>query len=413
MPDDENATEVSIASAYCVVYELIDSEWKVAGEGWSQVHLYKDKNDGSQRIVGWTVLDLVVVINCNVTSTCKYKKKSDDFHKFTDEEGTVWGFGFYKKEESFAESENFMKMVKAAILPLRQASKASKASKVSKAGKEQESGDGREKVMGAPEHGDNLYRNEMIPLGKLAIQPPKTGRDESKQPPAVPKGKKGKSITDPYGIVHTQHVKYDKNTKTYQGLPPEWQSVLNKQFGVDPKDLDSVDCGYKSKIPQVLVRMKDYLFEHGGLEMEGVFRIAPDAEEGAYVKQQMNENKFESCDDVHVISNLIKVWYRDLPDPVLDGVNEAAVKECETAEDAKAIMATIPEPKLSLFLFLLDMCSTVSAQSKINKMSEQNLGIVIGPNLFTPSAVDPMASLLYSQKVAAFMRRAIQSRAKS
>ncbi len=46
-----------------------------------------------------------MVCNCNVTATCKYKKKSTDFHKFTDEDENVLGFGFYKKEESIEESE--------------------------------------------------------------------------------------------------------------------------------------------------------------------------------------------------------------------------------------------------------------------------------------------------------------------
>ena len=41
-------------------------------------------------------------------------------------------------------------------------------------------------------------------------------------------------------------------------------------------------------------------------------------------------------------------------------------------------------------------------------MTPQNLAIVIGPNLFTtPANADPMASLVFSQKVAQFMQQAI------
>jgi len=49
-----------------------------------------------------------VVINCNVVSSCKYKKKSPDFHKFQDESGTVFGFGFYKREESLVEADRLV-----------------------------------------------------------------------------------------------------------------------------------------------------------------------------------------------------------------------------------------------------------------------------------------------------------------
>jgi len=78
------------------------------------------------------IIYLQVVINCNVTSVCVYKKKSPDFHKFIDEgqlvnemfvfndlkhatflsfllENKTYGFGFYKKEESYQESEKFVR----------------------------------------------------------------------------------------------------------------------------------------------------------------------------------------------------------------------------------------------------------------------------------------------------------------
>jgi len=46
-----------------------------------------------------------VVLNANVSGMCKYKRKTADFHKFTDENAVVWGFGFYSKGESAAEAE--------------------------------------------------------------------------------------------------------------------------------------------------------------------------------------------------------------------------------------------------------------------------------------------------------------------
>jgi hypothetical protein len=34
----DDASEVSVANAYCVVYKLDKGEWVVTGEGWAQVH---------------------------------------------------------------------------------------------------------------------------------------------------------------------------------------------------------------------------------------------------------------------------------------------------------------------------------------------------------------------------------------
>ena len=44
-----------------------------------------------------------------------------------------------------------------------------------------------------------------------------------------------------------------------------------------------------------------------------------------FVKQQLNENSFEQCSDINCISNLIKVWFRDLPRHLLDSTNKEQV----------------------------------------------------------------------------------------
>jgi len=74
-----------------VVYRLVALEWQVTGAGWSQVQVFRDSGDGSHRLVGWTVEDGLLTVNSNITADCIYKRKSDDFHKMTDEEGQQWG----------------------------------------------------------------------------------------------------------------------------------------------------------------------------------------------------------------------------------------------------------------------------------------------------------------------------------
>jgi hypothetical protein len=103
---------------------------------------------------------------------------------------------------------------------------------------------------------DMIYENKQVPLGKLKILPPSMCARPPSSPltpldrclPVLPlaplvlilpvccplllllratteKAKKYADtntrpiITDPYGIIHTQHVKYDANTRSYQ-VPP-------------------------------------------------------------------------------------------------------------------------------------------------------------------------------------------------
>jgi len=255
---------------------------------------------------------------------------------------------------------------------------------------------------------DNIYVNGMVPLGKLRILPKKRKVGEL-VPPAD-----GPIITDPYGIIHTQHVKYDASTRVYSGLPSEWEAHLKQQFGLPPQQIERIKVpGYKARIPTVLVQMKDYLVKNGGLLVEGIFRLAPDMEESTMVKKALNENKFVRCDDINCISNLIKVWFRDLPNHILNELPADQISECDDEDKVGRLILQLKEPLQSIFLWLTDLCLDVSEHQSVNKMTPQNLAIVFGPNLFTPRAVDPMASLVFSQKVASFVHLCVHYRRKT
>ena len=70
---------------------------------------------------------------------------------------------------------------------------------------------------------------------------------------------------------------------------------------------------YEGRIPAVLVMMRKYLVKHGGMDVVGIFRLAPEKDECDRVKKEINSGCFEGCKDVNVMSNLIKVWFREMP----------------------------------------------------------------------------------------------------
>ncbi len=223
--------------------------------------------------------------------------------------------------------------------------------------------------------------------------------------------KKVVDVSDVQKVEHNIHVKFDPEKRQYTGLPKEWQDKMHKQFGIELKTLESKAVkGYTKKIPLVLIAMKKYLFANGGLESEGIFRIQPDQEECVKVKKLLNTGSFEKCKDVNAIANLIKVFFRELPNKLMKGVSYKMITDCKNEKDAVAILDTFPEPQKSVMLYLLDMLAEVSKWQKVNKMSPQNLAIVMAPNLFSADNMDPMAGLVFSQKVALFMYKAIVSR---
>jgi len=112
-----------------------------------------------------------------------------------------------------------------------------------------------------------------------------------------------------------------------------------------------------------------------------------------------------------VYANLIKVWFRDLPDPLLNCVLPERVEMATKEEDVVKVIADFPEPQKSIFLWLCDMCVECAVFETVNKMGPKNLAIVIGPNLFNTNQFEnPMKAMTYSAKVVEFFEKAIRWR---
>jgi hypothetical protein len=239
------------------------------------------------------------------------------------------------------------------------------------------------------------------PLGNLKILPPKPQKHLGADT----------AIKNPTEVAHLTRVTYDKDTGLYSGLPPEWVEHLNKQFGVDPKQLPGVyvDARYASKIPKVLVTLRTKLEEAQAYDQVGIFRLAPNASTSKLIKDKIDKGQLDSAKvDVNVYANLIKVWFRDLPTPLLNCVNPDQIEHVQNVADAQKVIYALPEPNQSIFLWLCDMCVEIAKNEKINKMSATNVAIVVGPNLFnTDKFENPMKAMTYSQKVVEFFKHSI------
>lgn len=259
----------------------------------------------------------------------------------------------------------------------------------------------------APSLQKSIPTDDIGPLGHLKILPAKTQKHFSGD----------KKIKNPTAVEHKTRVTHDKETGLYSGLPAEWMDHLNKQFGVNPKLLPGVELDeYESKIPKVLVRLRHALEEHDAYQQVGIFRLAPNASVNNEVKSLIDRGKLndeeEEKIDVNVYANLIKVWFRDLPDPLLNCANPDLIEHVSNSKEAESAISDFVEPNKSIFLWLCDMCVDIAQYEKTNKMSAQNMAIVVGPNLFnTDKFENPMKAMTYSGKVVEFFKHSILYRA--
>jgi len=179
-------------------------------------------------------------------------------------------------------------------------------------------------------------------------------------------------------------------------------------FGVDPMSLDLIDdIGFR--VPKIIVDMRDIIIQKGGINTEGIFRLAGEQTEIKRIKEQMNKKAFDNhTNDINAIATLLKVWFRELPVPILNALPQESIMGFQDANDCVSAYQSLPEPNKTLLDWLLELMKMVVRNSSVNKMTAQNLAIVVAPNLYDINTPNPMEGLFLSQKCAAFLNHVIQ-----
>lgn len=121
---------------------------------------------------------------------------------------------------------------------------------------------------------------------------------------------------------------------------------------------------------------------------EGLFRKAGSSKRQQEIKANL-ESGIPLGKSHHVIdvANILKTFFRDLPEPLLPTGNiQEALIRCLLAGEQKVydLMITcllLPPITLNTLAFFLQFLHTVSLNSSVNKMTVENLAIILTPNL--------------------------------
>jgi hypothetical protein len=82
---------------------------------------------------------------------------------------------------------------------------------------------------------------------------------------------------------------------------------LTPVFGVDPATLDLVeDNGLM--VPEILIKLRQMLYDCNGLQQEGIFRKAGTESELLPIRERLNRHEEVVLTNPHNIATLLKVW---------------------------------------------------------------------------------------------------------
>eukprot|EP01120_Amphizonella_sp_Union-15-10_P011222 TRINITY_DN4706_c0_g1_i2.p1 TRINITY_DN4706_c0_g1~~TRINITY_DN4706_c0_g1_i2.p1 ORF type:complete len:562 (+),score=95.43 TRINITY_DN4706_c0_g1_i2:42-1727(+) len=156
-----------------------------------------------------------------------------------------------------------------------------------------------------------------------------------------------------------------------------------------------------------------------GMKLEGLFRLSGNQSKVEAIKKLYDSGKPVDLEirDPHVIAGVLKLYLRELPEPLfttdlyMEFIEDYDEKDEEKTK--KALLETLPKlppTHRALLKTLLMLFAKISADEE-NKMTSSNLAICISPNLFRSSCENPEIMLKHSPICSALFKLMIDDAA--
>ncbi|KAM4045075.1 rho GTPase-activating protein 9 isoform 4-T4 [Anomaloglossus baeobatrachus] len=195
--------------------------------------------------------------------------------------------------------------------------------------------------------------------------------------------------------------------------------------------LDALCCREHSTIPK-FVRLCIEAVNLKGLDVDGIYRVngnlsiiqklrfIVDREravttDGRYLfpEQLTQEEKLDlnspEWEDIHVITGALKMFFRELPEPVIpfslfdEFISASQISDVdEKVQTMKELVRNLPEPNHDTLNYIICHLNSVKDHCEMNRMTTQNIGIVFGPTLMRPEMeqfANIAANMVYQNQV--------------
>ncbi|KZV71130.1 Rho GTPase activation protein [Peniophora sp. CONT] len=142
----------------------------------------------------------------------------------------------------------------------------------------------------------------------------------------------------------------------------------------------------RQKIPIILPFLADGILALGGTKSEGIFRVPGDGDLVSDLKLRIDKGYYtlEGVDDPHVLASLLKLWLRELRDPL---VPEEMYNDCiayaSEPDACVGVVERLPTINRRVVLFVISFLQLFLDEKVVGvtKMTSANLALVMAPNL--------------------------------
>ncbi|XP_028399778.1 rho GTPase-activating protein 39-like [Dendronephthya gigantea] len=162
------------------------------------------------------------------------------------------------------------------------------------------------------------------------------------------------------------------------------------------------------KLPWILTCLTEQIVQQQGTSTEGIFRVPGDIDEVNSLKVKTDSWSYpDDCNDPNVAASLLKQWFRDLKDPLIDeSVYERCITNCDDETISSGIVASLPTINRLVLCFIIRFLQIFCKAEviSITKMDVNNLAMVWAPNFLRCPSNDPKVIFENTRKEMTFVR---------
>jgi len=244
------------------------------------------------------------------------------------------------------------------------------------------------------EDGKNSGKSKKKAFGKLGLpkkekKEKKEGKEKEKENQDVKESKEGKKkdkTGKPKLKLKKSRQTDSESDKTGGKVDNSWPPIFGVALELAVERNKSHDG---VKLPVVVRECIDYI-EEEGLTVEGIYRSSGVKSKVAKLRTAYNSRQAVNLagSEPAVVASLLKLFLRELPDPVLThrlaGKAEEVAKMKgfqERREGMRTLLGELPECNRMLVQWVFVHMGHVIAKEKVNKMTLQNVSIVLSPTM--------------------------------
>ncbi|XP_029704545.1 rho GTPase-activating protein 22-like [Takifugu rubripes] len=197
------------------------------------------------------------------------------------------------------------------------------------------------------------------------------------------------------------------------GQGDEWLKSLNKGvwipftgvFGQRLEETVLYERRYGMRlVPLIVEQCVTFIRDHG-LHEDGLFRLPGQASLVEELKDAFDSGERPSFDgntDVHTVASLLKLYLRQLPEPLVPFSRYQEFLFCAQKllsertlglGELRNLLCELPFANFNLLNFICQFLYEVQSFSSSNRMSIQILATVFGPNILRAKAEDPQSTM--------------------